>query len=287
MCIHIEQTTRHASQGLHPIRESSEDQDDHRLSPHSNGQSEGQHHRCFDCNTAQTTTSTDSVVQCGCGAHHATLAVHHTRHDGKFHSVDLAKLQKVKAMLQGSKMRHSKNEILATLRVLKNTLLKSPEYPTTESLPARGLNAGRGRHGDRRCCLAKDPTHVSQALGTLNVCLYEVHYDPTNDVIECAVIVRDLTYHKTVFSRVTATHWTAHRDIAGAWVDRHNVPVDNRCEEQFRTELFRVTIPLSGLVDRRNGKLRDVAEIEFAMCFKAGNGEYWDNNAGRNYYFKL
>ncbi|XP_006817100.1 protein phosphatase 1 regulatory subunit 3B-like [Saccoglossus kowalevskii] len=105
-------------------------------------------------------------------------------------------------------------------------------------------------------------------LRTYNVCLENaVSSDLT---VLGTVRVCNLGFHKTVEVRYTMDEWRSTTNKAATYVkDSCDGPTD------------RFTFGLSAPHDLGIGN-----RLEFAVCFKVGSNEFWDNNNGKNYIFE-
>jgi protein phosphatase 1 regulatory subunit 3A/B/C/D/E len=95
---------------------------------------------------------------------------------------------------------------------------------------------------------------------TLNVALENVSID--SRCINGTVCVRNLCYEKTVYVRWTTDKWATQHDTICTYCNGTNDHTIDR---------FSFSLPLNN------------SRLELAICFKAVNGEYWDNNDSLNY----
>ena len=99
-----------------------------------------------------------------------------------------------------------------------------------------------------------------------NVCLESISCD---DMVVTGVIrVTNIGFGKEVTARYTLDGWINFRDV---WADYLSSNLDGKTE-QFS---FRITAPVELEVD---------LQIEFAIRYRVGGYEFWDNNFGRNYH---
>lgn len=80
------------------------------------------------------------------------------------------------------------------------------------------------------------------------------------------VSVRNLDYHKTVTIRYTFDFWETIDNIQAIFYE------DHKMNDIFR---FKIHVPSSA------------STLYFAIKYKVGSEEYWDNNDGRNYEIKI
>ena len=99
-----------------------------------------------------------------------------------------------------------------------------------------------------------------------NVCLESISCD---DMVVTGVIrVTNIGFGKEVTARYTLDGWINFRDV---WADYLSSNLDGKTE-QFS---FRITAPVDFEVD---------LQIEFAIRYRVGGYEFWDNNFERNYH---
>lgn len=104
-----------------------------------------------------------------------------------------------------------------------------------------------------------------QRVITQNVCLENIAF--SGFVITGIVRVKNIAHQKQVFVRYTLDGWKSYRD---SWADF--VPFSsNGITDKFS---FRIQIPNDLDTERK---------IDFAICYRVGRSEYWDNNFNGNY----
>jgi len=81
------------------------------------------------------------------------------------------------------------------------------------------------------------------------------------------VRVRNTPFEKSVVVRITYDSWKSFSDVQSKFVDGFKSSMG-----QYDTFSFTVDVPI---------KCED--KIQFAVCYKAGNQEFWDSNNGLNY----
>lgn len=136
-----------------------------------------------------------------------------------------------------------------------------------------------------------------------NVSLENVIVKSTERRIVGTVKVRNLSYDKEVFIRCTHDKWATNRDVLCTYVLNNAMAMangggggggggnggcgvgggtapgqagtgpghQNNVTAIYDTFSFRVPLPV------------DASAMEFAVCYKTDDSEYWDNNDGRNY----
>ena len=78
------------------------------------------------------------------------------------------------------------------------------------------------------------------------------------------ILVRNVEYNKSVFVRCTVDKWETYLDINAVYIP-------NSSEQETDRFAFSLQLPKCSF------------ELEFAVCYKLSNREYWDNNESRNY----
>ncbi|XP_076337632.1 protein phosphatase 1 regulatory subunit 3C-B-like [Tachypleus tridentatus] len=92
----------------------------------------------------------------------------------------------------------------------------------------------------------------------------------SNDKFSGTIKVKNISYKKEVFVRVTFDRWLSHEDILASYVPNG---LENSAS-LIDTFTFYVSIP---------SLARETEVIEFCLCFKSDHSCNWDNNKGRNY----
>ncbi|CAI2357716.1 unnamed protein product [Caenorhabditis sp. 36 PRJEB53466] len=78
--------------------------------------------------------------------------------------------------------------------------------------------------------------------------------------------VGNIAFEKSVFIRYTMNGWLSYMDKAACYQ-----PSTSKVYDTFK---FEIDLPSS---------VEKIHQIEFCVCFKANDTEYWDSNAGTNY----
>ncbi len=119
-----------------------------------------------------------------------------------------------------------------------------------------------------------------------NIKLQDYVFDYENKMIRCMIKVRNISFQKNVFARVTMNDWKSSYDLKAVYVksERQKTKtegVDSFCSFDFFG--FCLIIPEKG---QKNGNDTTI-RIEFALCYEGGDHEsFWDNNSGKNYKFQ-
>jgi len=101
-----------------------------------------------------------------------------------------------------------------------------------------------------------------------NVCLENIACE--NFVVTGLIRVTNLSFIKEVTVRFTFNGWATYRDI---WADYMSSCTDGKTDKFS----FRVTVPHDFEVNRH---------MEFAICYRASDQEFWDNNDRKNYHIQ-
>lgn len=121
--------------------------------------------------------------------------------------------------------------------------------------------------------------------------LNEYLFDYENQIIKCIVKVKNLSFKKRVFARVTFNNWKSNFDM-----DAMYLRADEMAPNSYDFFGFCIIIPdKSTLVSSSSvfgGKQSAspfddcICRIEFALCCEQNGVSYWDSNGGENYKFQ-
>ncbi|OMH85071.1 Protein phosphatase 1 regulatory subunit 3C [Zancudomyces culisetae] len=126
------------------------------------------------------------------------------------------------------------------------------------------------------------PSGHSEFLETRKVALEQVRYEDKKRVIQGEIKVLNIQFEKNVTVRYTLDAWRSSSDINAEFTK-----VEQKSTQNFPgVDLFTFKIDTGVICQSAIDKLCCV-EIEMCVRYKAGNMEYWDNNNGRNYSFKI
>lgn len=100
---------------------------------------------------------------------------------------------------------------------------------------------------------------------TQNVCLENAVV--SDFTILGTVKVKNITYHKSVKIRYSCDEWRTFGDVPASYVH-------GSCDGPMDRFSFGLSAPR---------ELPVGGSVEFCVCYKAGNQEFWDNNYGHNY----
>jgi len=127
---------------------------------------------------------------------------------------------------------------------------------------------------------AADPTSFQRRLDAQMVCLENVKV--VSDVALCSVRVRCLEGSpstRRVVARCTNDDWLSFADITahpvGIATPVHRSPDKNGSSRGPRYETLSFAV--------RRPKSERLSAVEFALCYRADEQAWWDNNEGRNY----
>ena len=107
-----------------------------------------------------------------------------------------------------------------------------------------------------------------QRVYSQNVCLEKIMCE--NFVVSGLIRVTNLCYTKEVTVRFTLDSWATYQDI---WADYMSTCSDGKTDKFS----FRITVPHDFEVNR---------DMEFAICYRVLNQEFWDNNNRSNYHVR-
>ncbi|KAJ1330491.1 hypothetical protein BSLG_009407 [Batrachochytrium salamandrivorans] len=97
-------------------------------------------------------------------------------------------------------------------------------------------------------------------------------------VIHGSVLVRNISFDKHVFLRMTSDHWKTHRDV----LCRFDGVVSPSMADFVGVDRFCFSVEL----DSPSSQLPPF-KIEQAFCFRANGIDYWDNNSGSNFVLSM
>ncbi|KAH6575261.1 hypothetical protein BASA50_006890 [Batrachochytrium salamandrivorans] len=125
-------------------------------------------------------------------------------------------------------------------------------------------------------------------------------------VIHGSVLVRNISFDKHVFLRMTSDHWKTHRDVLCRFdgvvspsmadfvgVDRFcfSVELDSPCVAAMMT-CMKQSLAASEASSSSSSSSSSASQlppfkIEQAFCFRANGIDYWDNNSGSNFVLSM
>lgn len=119
---------------------------------------------------------------------------------------------------------------------------------------------------------ASDYVQFRQRLVTNKVSLENVIIKQAEDLIVGTVKVSNISFEKEVFVRISSDSWKSCEDAFCKYVP--NSASNNTITAAYVLyDTFSFEIPI-----KPNSK-----RIEFCVCFRCDNNDYWDNNDGKNY----
>lgn len=101
-----------------------------------------------------------------------------------------------------------------------------------------------------------------------NVSLENVIVKNTENEFTGTVKVKNICFEKSVVIRSTTNNWIDHEDTNCSFVDNNTSPAVTIIYDTFS---FKISLP------------NDKDTLQFCVCFKSPQGEFWDNNEGKNY----
>lgn len=124
-----------------------------------------------------------------------------------------------------------------------------------------------------------------------NIRLEDYVYDYENKMIRCMIKVRNITFKKRVFARVSLNNWSSFHDLNAVYVKSENQKekMGNQSFQNCSFDFFGfcLIIPDRSVSKESGEDERIDTRIEFALCYEGADFEsYWDNNDGQNYKFQ-
>lgn len=119
---------------------------------------------------------------------------------------------------------------------------------------------------------ASDYLGMKARLENNNVSLENVIVKESEARITGTVKVRNLAFHKMVMIRYTTSNWLAHDDVYADYVPSV-ATATGMSYDLYDTFTFVLPLPSSSQADK----------LEFCVCYKCNETEYWDNNNNQNY----
>lgn len=108
-----------------------------------------------------------------------------------------------------------------------------------------------------------------QSIESNFVSLENVIVKDEESIVVGTVKVKNISFEKEVIVRVTWDEWKNQQDIFCTYNKAYGPAT---CAHViFDTFSFKITLPPSS------------KRLEFCICYRADNQEYWDNNKGKNY----
>jgi protein phosphatase 1 regulatory subunit 3A/B/C/D/E len=125
---------------------------------------------------------------------------------------------------------------------------------------------------------ASDYLQFRKRLDTENVSLENVIVKEADEVIIGTVKVRNLSFHKEVLVRATYDNWVTHEDAFCTFIPNNPISFGGTVNTSISTSyVLYDTFSFKLTLQPRSRK------VEFCVCFKVNETEYWDNNNGKNY----
>lgn len=102
------------------------------------------------------------------------------------------------------------------------------------------------------------------------VSLENVIVKDMDEIVTGTIKVKNLSFEKEVFIRLSFDQWKSHQDVAAKFVPSgiEGAPTP------YDTFAFTASIPSSAAKNKA---------VEFCVCYRSKAGEFWDNNDGANY----
>ncbi|KAJ2551900.1 hypothetical protein EV175_003516 [Coemansia sp. RSA 1933] len=124
----------------------------------------------------------------------------------------------------------------------------------------------------------RSPSPLFSSFEESPVVLETVRY--TNNALAGTIKVHNLAFEKHLLVRLTRNGWKTVEDDVQATFLRTITGTDGN---RPGIDRFRFTIPVGDLVSPADSAIT----IAMCVCYRVNGQEYWDNNKGTNYEFKL
>lgn len=119
---------------------------------------------------------------------------------------------------------------------------------------------------------ASDYVDFRRKLDQEKVSLENVIVRESEECVLGTIKVRNLNFHKEVIVRSTPDEWKTNEDTFCRFVNNNpGLQANSGHYVLYDTFSFKLTLPPKS------------KRIEFCVCFRCDDQEYWDNNAGKNY----
>lgn len=118
---------------------------------------------------------------------------------------------------------------------------------------------------------ASDYVDFRRKLDQENVSLENVIVKESEECVLGTIKVKNLSFEKEVFVRSTSDDWKTKEDIFCKFVNNNQLSSISGHYTLYDTFSFKITLPPKS------------KKIEFCVCYKVGDQEFWDNNLGKNY----
>lgn len=120
-----------------------------------------------------------------------------------------------------------------------------------------------------------DYMEFRRRLDDLKVSLENVIIKESENAIVGTVKVNNMSFEKEVIIRYSIDHWLSHNDHNCSYVPNTDLSgIAQSTYVLFDTFSFKLALPKKSQI------------LEFCVCYKCCNNEYWDNNNSKNYLLK-
>ncbi|GFR79174.1 protein phosphatase 1 regulatory subunit [Elysia marginata] len=161
---------------------------------------------------------------------------------------------------------------LAQVRLVK----ESPDEPPALNFDVlssitKGANADISCKPPIKLCFAQPASDYMAFRDRISSNLVSLENVILRDyTMEGTIKVKNVSFEKSVFVRLSLDEWESHEDIQGSYVPGFSLGY----AEPYDTFSFRIDIPPSFDISKR---------VQFAVCFEENGKQHWDNNNGENY----
>ena len=127
-------------------------------------------------------------------------------------------------------------------------------------------------------------------------------FDYENKVIKCVIRVKNLSYNKRIFARITFNNWKKYNDLDAIYVKSESSSINKTHSTSLHSNdyfAFCIIIPeknhvtttttttTTATTELKHSAIEECTlRIEFALCYEENGNTYWDNNSGENYKFQ-
>ncbi len=116
-------------------------------------------------------------------------------------------------------------------------------------------------------------------------------FDYENKLIKCVIKVKNLSYDKRIFARLTFNNWKKYNDLEAIYVKSESSKSSSVTIPHYSYDYFAFCIIIpeksNAVTDSKHSAIEECTlRIEFALCYEESNNTHWDNNFNENYKFQ-
>ena len=120
--------------------------------------------------------------------------------------------------------------------------------------------------------------------------LDDYSYDYENKLIKCIIRVKNLSFKKRVYARISFNNWKSFYDLDAIYIRSDMYKTTSLNPNQHDYFGFCILIPEKASTSSGESQAKPIDDctlrIEFAICYKQDGVEHWDNNSNENYKFQ-